>query len=57
VLAVHGPSPLCPVGPDVQRSLTAVERSVAAAVEAELARTTVRDLVPAVPLPARRPTG
>jgi Rrf2 family protein len=57
VLAVHGPSPLCPVGQDVQRSLTEVERSVAAAVEAELARTTVRDLVPAVPLPSRRPTG
>jgi len=58
VLAVHGPNPRCPVGQDIQRSLLAIDRAVAAAVEAELARTTVRDLVrTSTPLPDRRPAG
>lgn len=45
VLGLHGPNPSCPVGRGIQRSLTALDRTVAAAVEAELAQTTVSDLL------------
>lgn len=45
VLGLHGPSPLCPVGRGAQVALAAVDRGVAGAVEAELAATTVRDVL------------
>jgi Rrf2 family protein len=45
VLGLHGPNPSCPVGRGIQASLAALDRTVAGAVEAELARTTVDDLL------------
>lgn len=69
VLGLHGPNPACPVGRNIQTSLHALDRAVAAAVEAELGRTTIQDVLseragisgratPATrrPRPARRPT-
>lgn len=47
VLAIHLPSPDCPVGRSIQDGLEEVDDSVARAVEATLAGTTVADLVPA----------
>jgi Rrf2 family protein len=41
VLGLHGPDPDCPVGRDIQRSLTRIDRAVARSVEDELARTTI----------------
>lgn len=46
VLAIHLPSPRCPVGRSIQDGLTQVDAEVARATEATLARTTVADLVP-----------
>lgn len=57
VLGLHGPDPTCRVGRGVQTSLTALDRAVAAAVAAELDRSTVRDVLersPAVPLEGRQ---
>ncbi|MEV5413623.1 Rrf2 family transcriptional regulator [Thermopolyspora sp. NPDC052614] len=45
VLGLHGPNPSCPVGREVQRTLTALDRAVADAVAEELARFTVHDVV------------
>lgn len=45
VLGLHGPNPSCPVGRGIQVSLAALDRTVAAAVDAELAQTTVADLL------------
>ena len=47
VLAIHLPSPRCPVGRSIQTNLHAVDDAVARATEATLALTTVADLVPA----------
>lgn len=47
VLAIHIPSPRCPVGRSIQHGLTQVDAEVARAIEATLSRTTVADLVPA----------
>ena len=44
VLGLHGPSPRCPVGIGIASSLVDLDRGVAAAIEAELDRTTVADL-------------
>lgn len=45
VLGLHGPAPDCPVGREVQRSLTALDNAVAEAVAAELERFTVHDVL------------
>jgi Rrf2 family protein len=45
LLGLHGPNPNCPVGQRIQAELIAVDRRAAAAVEAELAGTTVAELV------------
>jgi Rrf2 family protein len=45
VLGLHGPNPRCPVGRDVQSALVDVDRQVAAAVEAQLDRTTVHEVL------------
>lgn len=48
VLAIHLPSPLCPVGRSTQDGLLKIDAEVVRATEATLARTTVADLVRAV---------
>ncbi|WP_329141613.1 Rrf2 family transcriptional regulator [Streptomyces sp. NBC_00670] len=45
VLGLHGPDPDCATGRHVQRSLTALDRTVADAVAATLRRFTVRDVL------------
>ena len=45
VLGLHGANPKCPVGRDVVTALTDIDRRVATAVNAELARTTIADLL------------
>jgi Rrf2 family protein len=45
VLGLRGANPDCSVGQGVQAALLAVDRRAAAAIEAELATTTVADLV------------
>lgn len=45
VLGLHGANPKCPVGRDVMTALADIDRRVAAAVGAELARTTIADLL------------
>mgnify|MGYP004562511413 CR=1 FL=1 len=45
VLGLHGPDPACAVGRGVQKSLVALDRTVAAAVTADLERFTVRDVL------------
>src|SRR4051812_12108825 len=45
VLGLHGANPTCPVGVSIAESLVRLDRDVATAVEAELARTTVADLL------------
>lgn len=45
VLGLHGPNPSCPVGVDVQRALSSIDRDVAAAVESRLAEITVADVL------------
>jgi Rrf2 family protein len=45
VLGLHGPNPLCRTGTGVQRALVAIDRDVAQAVDAQLARSTLADLV------------
>lgn len=45
VLGLHGPDPACTVGRDLQASLTALDHLVADAVEGELARHTVHDVL------------
>jgi Rrf2 family protein len=45
VLGLHGANPKCPVGRDVSTALAGIDRQVAGAVSAELARTTVADLL------------
>jgi Rrf2 family protein len=45
VLGLHGAHPDCTVGQGVQRALIAVDRRAAAAIEAELATTTIAELV------------
>lgn len=44
VLGLHHPDPACPVGALIERSITDLEASVAAALERELAGSTVADL-------------
>jgi Rrf2 family protein len=45
VLGLHGPNPLCRTGTGVQRALLAIDRDVAQAIDAQLARTNLADLV------------
>jgi Rrf2 family protein len=45
VLGLHGPDPACPVGRSVQKSLAALNAAVANAVESELQRFTVHDIL------------
>ena len=45
VLGLHGPNPQCAVGRGVQASLVALDRAVAGAVDAELDRYTVQDVL------------
>lgn len=45
VLGIHGPSPACPVGATIQRSLVEVDRAVVDAITARLSTTTIADLV------------
>jgi Rrf2 family protein len=54
ILGLHGANPDCEVGQTVHRHLGAIDRRVAAAAEAELDRTSVLDLIPAVSPPASR---
>lgn len=52
VLGLHGASPQCPVGAAITRALQAIDRDVAGAVAAELATTTIADLLRGAGLPA-----
>lgn len=45
VLGLHGPNPLCRTGTRVQNALLAIDEQVARAVDAQLARITVADVV------------
>jgi Rrf2 family protein len=45
VLGLRGANPDCPVGRSIQVSLAAIDRQAAAAIEAELAMTTIAQLV------------
>ena len=47
ILGIHGPDPQCPVGRRVQHSLSDIDRGLSAALEAELARRTIEDLLTA----------
>lgn len=49
VLGLHGTNPDCPVGRSIQQSLVDLDRDVASAIESELGRTTVGDLLPVGP--------
>jgi Rrf2 family protein len=49
LLGLHGANPSCPVGREIQRTLTGIDREVAQAVESELDRTTVGDVLAQVP--------
>ena len=52
VLGVHDAAPECEVGQSIQARLTQVERDAAAALAAELGRTTVADVCAATPAAA-----
>lgn len=54
VLGLHGPNPQCQVGQQVHRSLLALDRDVARAVDDELAGHTVADLLKDMPVLQRR---
>lgn len=54
VLGLHGPNPKCQVGQQVHRSLLALDRDVARAVDDELAGHTVADLLKDMPVLQRR---
>ena len=45
VVGLHGPNPTCPVGLGIASVMTEIEHELSAAVRAELARRTVRDLL------------
>lgn len=45
VLGLHGPDPACPIGRNIQESLTCLDQMVADAVAAELERFTVLDVL------------
>jgi len=47
VLGLHGPNPACAVGREIQRTLGELDRRAAQALEAELDRTTIAEVVPA----------
>jgi Rrf2 family protein len=49
VLGLHGVNPSCPVGQEIQRTLTSIDRDVAQAVQTELDGTTVSDVLARVP--------
>lgn len=51
VLGVHAANPDCPVGREIQARLREIDRDVAAALTAELDRTTVADVLAAAELP------
>jgi Rrf2 family protein len=52
VLGLHGPDPTCATGRHVQKTLIALDRTVADAMEAALRRFTVRDILEDIPNPA-----
>jgi Rrf2 family protein len=54
LLGVHHADPNCEVGQDIQRTLEAIERRTARAVEAELDAIAVADLTPALAAALRR---
>lgn len=54
VLGLHGPNPKCQVGQQVHRSLLALDRDVARAVDDELTGHTVADLLKDMPVLQRR---
>lgn len=45
LVGMHGPNPSCPVGHGIQSAMIEIERELVAAVRADLARRTVRDLL------------
>ena len=45
LLGLHGPNPACAIGRSVQNSLTALDHAVSRAVDDELERFTVRDIL------------
>ncbi|WP_197380198.1 Rrf2 family transcriptional regulator [Mycolicibacterium mengxianglii] len=45
MLGLHGPNPSCATGTRVQRALTRIEREVAGAVDAQLARVSIADVL------------
>ncbi|WP_375433340.1 Rrf2 family transcriptional regulator [uncultured Friedmanniella sp.] len=57
LLGLHGPDPACAVGRSVQRSLTALNTAVAAALTAELQHYTVHDVMQGVQPPTTSPSG
>jgi DNA-binding IscR family transcriptional regulator len=52
ILGVHDADPDCPVGQRIQTDLEALDRRALAAVEAELAATTLADLAARIGAPA-----
>ena len=52
VIGLHEAAPNCTQGQQIQRSLAAVDRRAARAIEAELAATTLADLAATAPVPA-----
>ena len=54
LLGVHAANPDCPVGREIQHTLTAIDSRVARAVQHELDRITVVDLMPAGAEPLRQ---
>jgi Rrf2 family protein len=52
VLGLHAANPDCPVGREIQARLRAVDRAAAAALTAELDRSTVADVLAGTGLPA-----
>jgi len=58
VLGLHGPDPSCATGRSVQRSLIALDRTLADAVAVSLREFTVRDVLQGLPgLPESLPVG
>jgi Rrf2 family protein len=54
VLGLHDANPSCPVGREIQRTLSGIDRRAAQALEAELDGTRVRDVLPGA-TPVQRP--
>lgn len=57
VLGLHGPNPQCRTGTAVQRALSAIDRDVSKAVDAQLARVSIAELLSSTETTNRAPSG